>query len=294
MFDEAADEADPLAPALSRYTGYLLTRAFVRARAVGKSVMPPGRHPQEMSILATLRETGPISQRKLGDMLGVNRTIMVKIVDRLETDGLVRRERDPADRRSYALAPTQDGLAALARMHKAAGTGEAEITERLTGDEARRLTELLLGLLPDTVTPPTDLRERLGYLLAANHVRLLNQAREALAPLGLEPRQFGAMSVLAGVEPCSQQRLAAEMRVTGPAIVGLVDYLYETGRIERARNPDDRRAHVLRLTAKGRTDLSAARRIIEDIQAGLADRIGADGLAELNTLLAKIGLGARN
>jgi DNA-binding MarR family transcriptional regulator len=287
MFDEA-EEADAPAPALSGYTGYLLTRAYVRARAIGKSFMPPGRQPHEMSVLATMRETAPISQRRLGDMLGINRTIMVKVVDQLETDGLVRRERDPADRRSYALAPTQEGLAALARMHKAAGTGEAEITENLTGDEARRLTELLLRLLPDTVDPPADMRERLGYLLAVNHVRLLNQAREALAPLDLEPRQFGAMSVLAGVEPCSQQRLAAEMRVTGPAIVGLVDYLYETGRIERARNPDDRRAHVLRLTAKGRTDLTAARRIIGEIQAGLADRVGADGLVELNTLLTKI------
>jgi DNA-binding MarR family transcriptional regulator len=127
-----------------------------------------------------------------------------------------------------------------------------------------------------------------GFLVATTHGRLRERAKHALAGLGLEPRQFGALSVLADIEPTSQQRLADDLGVTGPAIVGMVDELERTGRIERSRNPDDRRVHVVRLSTKGRTDLTAARRVIEAIQGDLAERLGSDGLAELNELLAKI------
>jgi DNA-binding MarR family transcriptional regulator len=285
---EHFEHSDVLQPALAGYTGYLLTRAFARARVIGKAAMPPGRRPQEMGVLAALGEWGPISQRKMSDRLGVNRTIMVKIVDMLEADGLVRRERDPADRRSYAVTLTDKGTAALALMHQAAGTGEAEITERLTRAEHRRLNDLLRRLLPDAANPPAQLLDRTGFLIANTHVRERERASEALRGLDLELRQFGALSVLAGIQPCSQQRLAADMGVTGPAIVGLVDTLQTSGLIERTRNPDDRREHVLRVTSKGRDRLAAARRAVDDIQGSLADRLGPGGVDELNALLIKI------
>jgi DNA-binding MarR family transcriptional regulator len=96
-------------PPLAGYTGYLLRRAFARARDCAQQVLPPGTHPGEGAILTRLAEGGPASQQELSGRLHVNRTIMVKLVDRLEAAGLVRRERNTADRRCYALVVTPRG-----------------------------------------------------------------------------------------------------------------------------------------------------------------------------------------
>src|SRR4051812_14784797 len=118
------DRETVLEPALTGYTGYLLFRAFTRAEACGIAAMPAGRHPRDLAILSTLADSGPVSQARLSELLRINRTIMVKLVDGLEQAGLVRRERDPADRRRYALVLTAEGEAARAAMHRAAAGGE--------------------------------------------------------------------------------------------------------------------------------------------------------------------------
>jgi DNA-binding MarR family transcriptional regulator len=56
-------------------------------------------------------------------------------------------------------------------------------------------------------------------LIARAHLRLREHAGHALRSLGIEPRHFGMLTALAGAEPCSQQRLAARLGVSGPAIV---------------------------------------------------------------------------
>src|ERR1700759_5445902 len=99
--------------ALDDYTGYLLRTAFLRAAGLAAKIFPPGAHPRDAAILATLEAVGPCSQQQLGDSLHVNRTAMVKLIDSLEARGFVERRRNPGDRRSYALYPTGAGRRAL-------------------------------------------------------------------------------------------------------------------------------------------------------------------------------------
>ncbi|MCW2914305.1 MAG: hypothetical protein JWN52_2373 [Actinomycetia bacterium] len=278
-----------LEPALAAHTGYLAYRAFARAQACGIAAMPAGRHPRDLAILAALVERGPVSQARLGELLNVNRTIMVKVVDGLEAAGLVRRERDPADRRRYALAPTAEGRAALSAMHQAAAGGEAELVSRLTPAEHRRLNELLTPLIPDlTKVLPGSITSRTGFLIARAHHRLRERGDQALRNLRIEPRHFGALTTLAAAEPCSQQRLAGRMGVSGPAIVQTIDELDRAALIVRDRNPVDRREHVLRLTDQGRTHLAQARSALDEIQQEIADLLTEPGVTELNALLSKV------
>ena len=46
---------------------------------------------------------------------------MISVIDELEAAGLVRRQRDPQDRRRYALRITEAGVVALERMRESAG-----------------------------------------------------------------------------------------------------------------------------------------------------------------------------
>jgi DNA-binding MarR family transcriptional regulator len=276
-------------PSLAGYTGFLLVRAFIRAQACGVAAMPAGRHPRDLAILTALVAGGPVSQARLSELLKINRTIMVKVVDGLEEAGLVRRARDPADRRRYALVPTTDGEAALAGMQRAAAGGEAALAAALTSAEHRRLNELLSRLVPDLPgVLPESITNRTGFLIAHAHYRLRDRGGQALRSLGIEPRHFGALTALAAAEPCSQQRLANRMGVSGPAVVPTLDELDQATLILRDRNPLDRREHILRLTDQGRTHLAQARSALDQIQTEIANLLTEPGAAALNALLSKV------
>ena len=197
------DLPDALPPSLATYTGYLLARAFNHVRWHADQTMPDGRRPRDLAILTSLSELGPISQRRLGDLLGVNRTVMVEVIDGLEKSGLARRDRDPADRRSYAVTLTEAGNAAIGELLGAADEGEAALAAMLTPAEHERLNELLRELLADLVGPPKELRSYTGYLVATGHRVVRDQAKAALREFDFEPRHFGLMTALAAIEPCS-------------------------------------------------------------------------------------------
>src|SRR3954468_2478910 len=94
---------------LRRHLGRLLRDAHARALEEGRESLPGGRHPRDWGVMAVLDETGPVSQQRLFELLGVHRTMMVGIIDALERDGLVTRSRNTEDRRSYALDLTPEG-----------------------------------------------------------------------------------------------------------------------------------------------------------------------------------------
>jgi len=279
-------------PSLARYTGYLLRQAFVRCFALAEPAMPPGRHPRDLGLLATVAERGPLTQAALGRLLHVNRTIMVKVVDALERDGLLRRERDPADRRRYALKITDTGLTTMAEMRATALTLEKKITAPLTPAELELLNGLLRALIPDVAPQMPDwIVGNAGFLIVRVHHRLRERADEGLRELHIEPRHFGTLRVLAANEPCSQARLAICMGVTGPAVVQTIDELDRAGLLVRERNPQDRREHLLRTTEQGRRHLDRARQVMDGLQREISESLGEDAVAELNSLLVKVVTG---
>ncbi len=276
-------------PALAGYTGHLLRAAYLSALGHARTELPSDGQPREFGILAVLATTGPRSQQELGELFGVNRTVMVALVDRLEASGLVERRRNPSDRRSYALEPTDEGLAALARLAPAVQEAELTFTEAL-GDEGRaRLNELLRALLAGLGhEPPGPLADRTGYLLAAAFRRTRDLFEAALEPLAIEPRHFGALATIAASAPCTQQLVAEQLGVSGPVVVQLVDQLEERGLVERRRNPADRRSYALEPTAEGVATLRQARAATEKVQRALAERLGPEGDEELRALLRRL------
>lgn len=287
----ATDDAPTVGPpaALSGYTGYLLRRAFVRARASGVRVMPPGRDAKELGVLVMVEEAGPLSQRQLGDILHVNRSAIVKLVDRLEADGLLQRQRDAVDRRNYALQTTPLGREAITEMTGLAAVGDADFTAALTTVERARLVELLGRIVPDIVRQaPAQLSGLSGFLIPRAHLRVRAMAAGPLADLGITPQHFGMLSTLATLEPCSQQSLAAALGVSGAAVIASLDDLESRGLLSRQRNPGDRREQLLRLTSAGREITAVAHAALDRVHEGLAAELGVEELKELNSLLIKV------
>ncbi|MFB7944134.1 MarR family winged helix-turn-helix transcriptional regulator [Kitasatospora phosalacinea] len=126
--------------ALCRASSAVARIGEAHARAAG---LGTGPH----LVLKMLAERGPSSQRALGEQLRIDRTVMVGVCDGLEEAGLVRRERDPADRRAYAVTLTPAGRARLAEAERTVPALLDEALAPLNAQERGQLSALLLKLV---------------------------------------------------------------------------------------------------------------------------------------------------
>ena len=90
-----------------RSAGYLLIKA---GHYIGldfdAALTELGLSGRELLLLSFVRSSSGLSQQELSTRLGLDPTIVVGLVDALEDRGLVRRAKDPADRRRNVLAGT--------------------------------------------------------------------------------------------------------------------------------------------------------------------------------------------
>jgi DNA-binding MarR family transcriptional regulator len=105
-------------------------------------------------------------------------------------------------------------------------------------------------------------------------VRALGLLRPDTTPCGqaMSITDAHALGELYASGPITQQRLADALRLQKSTISRLVDQLSEAGLVERAPNPQDRRSHLVALTAAG---TRRARRL-EHARRGLFERLLAD------------------
>ncbi len=90
-------------------------------------------------VLACVAEHAGGSQQQVSDSIEVDRSEMVRIIDRLEKAGMVVRERDQSDRRRHRLKLTPAGHRALQRSEK--------VIEAVTQDALWRLSDAERGTL---------------------------------------------------------------------------------------------------------------------------------------------------
>ena len=276
------------ADSLSSNVGYLLRRAYMLSADCARACVPDDTHLREVAVLALLAERAPMSQRTLGNLLHVNRSSMVKCVDSMETKRWVVRERNPDDRRSYALRMTAPGKGVLAERLRDLERGDAVLTARLSPDERDSLNRALVELLNSKeLVPIASLSRHSGYLIAQTHRLMRKQAIERLVPVDLDPRDFGVLAVLAVQQPCSQNQLAGYFGVSAPAALGFVEDLEARGLVARQRSATDRRVYDVRLTLDGDRRLQAARLVVADLERVVATRLSG-GAGELRRLLHKL------
>lgn len=132
-----------LPPSLVDRPGFLLARSHLRLRTqFEQSLEPLGIQARHFGALA-ICAYAPGSQRSIAHELGVSGTIVVDLVDTLEQRGLVERRPNAHDRRSYIIAPTPQGEAALDHARTALANSEA----RIAGAIGRPALDELAALL---------------------------------------------------------------------------------------------------------------------------------------------------
>lgn len=281
--------ADRPPPGLERFTGYLMRRAYVAVTTLTERLMPDGVHVREAVLLELLDHGAPLSGRDIARLTWLNRSLVVKLVDAVEGQGWALRGRHERDRRCYALNLTPAGAAALPGLGRVLDEVDALFLDDLIPGERIRLHGLLTLLLDDDpVLGIRSLAGRSSFLVVRAHRALRERSGAEMAAIGLHPREFGALSMLADGPGCSQAELAARVGVSPPGVLGLVDDLEQRGLVDRVRSTVDRRVLELSLSDAGVGVLAAARRIAGGIQADLAARLGVEGDIELRDLLARV------
>jgi MarR family transcriptional regulator, organic hydroperoxide resistance regulator len=128
----------------------------------------------------------------------------------------------------------------------------------------------------------SDLAHVQVQLAAAVDLRLRGQ-------LGLPLVLFESMTVIAEVEGCRVQDLAAELGVSAGRASKLADRLTAVGCCRRLPNPDDRRSSLVQLTPAGQRSLTEARRAIDgELERLLAAVLSAAQISELAATLREL------
>jgi DNA-binding MarR family transcriptional regulator len=113
------------------------------------------------------------------------------------------------------------------------------------------------------------------------------RAASALAPLGLRPRHLVLLTVLRDHGSPTQQALAAALRTDRTNLVGLLNELETAALILRRRSADDRRRHIVELTAEGQGRLAEAESALADAEDEVLSALDAEERETLYTLLVR-------
>jgi MarR family transcriptional regulator for hemolysin len=121
-------------------------------------------------VLARLARRPGCSQTELAEMMEVERATAGRLLDRLEENGLVRREPDPVDRRVRRVFPTPSAATAQAKIRGVADKIVAEATIDLSDDQRETLMDLMTmvkGRLSEVVQSRSTMPETAAQSTAA-------------------------------------------------------------------------------------------------------------------------------
>ena len=99
----------------------------------------------EAHVLSALAD-GPMTVAALVDTVGVKRSTLTNILDRLERRGLVEREINVRDRRSFVVRPTRGGARAARKVAAAFGAVDTKLAQATTTQERQAFDAVLARL----------------------------------------------------------------------------------------------------------------------------------------------------
>lgn len=129
------------------HLGYLLSfvARLVRDRT-RDALAPLGLDTSHIGVLNVLESGGMLSQRELGRSLGIDRTTVVRLIDELQSIGLVARE-PSEDRRINALRLTPAGEDIAARMEALVTATERDVFSALSTAQVSALRSALAATI---------------------------------------------------------------------------------------------------------------------------------------------------
>ena len=140
------------------------------------------------------------------------------------------------------------------------------------------------------------LHASLSFRLMVLGTHLAGDFAEHLRAAELTPKHLAVLTMVDQGLARTQDDVARLMRVSTSLVARLADHLQQHELLDRRRDPDNRRKHILSVTERGKAALDRAAAYAASLDAELAPRLGAglgdrldDALARLMTGLAEGG-----
>ncbi|RIK42770.1 MAG: MarR family transcriptional regulator [Chloroflexi bacterium] len=134
-------------------------------------------------------------------------------------------------------------------------------------------------------------RRRIGELLRNPNAERMRHVERGFAAAGhadLRPPHFPILEYIDRERGSRVSYLAAHANITTQAMGELVTYLEARGYVERAPDPADGRAKLVRLTPRGHDAYTIATRLVSELEATWASYIGEERMQALKHLLADL------
>jgi DNA-binding MarR family transcriptional regulator len=147
-FTASAD--DPRAPAVDALRDLMLASVSYRQSVAGYF----GVGWTETQAVSYLSAQGGLGQTELAESLGITTSSVTSLIDRLESEGLVKRHRHPDDRRRTTVELTDRGREAVSTTRLWFRAAFDQIDEAELTAVARTLTKLTESLRAVTLTIP--------------------------------------------------------------------------------------------------------------------------------------------
>jgi DNA-binding MarR family transcriptional regulator len=128
----------------SERCGFLLGRVGkIASRQFAKALETVDMKPPEAAVLMNLRDRGPMTQQALGELLQIDPSNMVGVLNELEEAGFALRRRDRTDRRRHIVEISPAGVERVAVVADLVAGVEAQLLAVLDEQERDQLRALL-------------------------------------------------------------------------------------------------------------------------------------------------------
>ncbi|HEY1853884.1 MAG TPA: MarR family winged helix-turn-helix transcriptional regulator [Solirubrobacterales bacterium] len=134
-------------------------------------------------------------------------------------------------------------------------------------------------------TAPNTATGSIGLLTKLSKIVFRRASEETI---GLKLKQLMALEGLRDNEnECLQQGLAEMLMLDANNCVLLLNELDDAGYVERRRDPQDRRRHIVEITPAGLAALAEGERRLEDLEHEVLGSLSVAERRQLHDLLAK-------
>jgi DNA-binding MarR family transcriptional regulator len=137
-----------------------------------------------------------------------------------------------------------------------------------------------------------ELADSTGFLLVRLGFALKALAGAAVEGIGSEVHDYGVLAILGEGARETQATIADALDLDPSRLVALLDSLEERGLVVRQRDPQDRRRHLVSITAAGQDELTRLRVLMKGLEDEFFAPLDRDSRETLHELL--LALAAQN
>src|SRR3989440_13076208 len=135
---------------------------------------------------------------------------------------------------------------------------------------------------------PEELIASTSFLLKRLGFAIKEKTMEAYEGTGLHPYHHAILLVLGEGSRETQGSIADALGYDRGQLVGLLDELEDRGLVERRRDPNDRRRHLVRLTGEGKRMLRRLRALATQIEDEFLSPLSEKERVNLHALLLRL------